>query len=127
MGSRAWDAYSAEAREHGRVSPRRERYRLASVIIFALIIAFAALIVVNVVHAQPAKLTNEQIVETIIQLSRHTYDATGHSCGCPYDHDQFGHSCNGRSSYSRSGGAEPKCYPKDVSTGEIETYRASHR
>jgi hypothetical protein len=32
---------------------------------------------------------------------------------CPYDTDRAGCSCGGRSAYSRPGGYEPLCYPKD--------------
>lgn len=77
--------------------------------------------------AQSAKLTDAQVVEKIIQGSRDDYYATGHPCACPYDRARNGSSCGGRSAYSRPGGAEPKCYPKDVSKTEIEAYRQSHR
>lgn len=76
--------------------------------------------------AQSAKLLEAQIVAKIIQASRNEYYATGHPCACPYDRSRNGSSCGARSAYSRPGGAEPKCYPKDVSRVEIEGYRQHH-
>jgi hypothetical protein len=34
-----------------------------------------------------------------------------------------GRACGGRSAYSRPGGASPLCYPGDVTTAMIESYR----
>ena len=75
--------------------------------------------------AQSAKLTDAQVAAKIIEDSRNGYFATGHPCACPYDRARNGSSCGGRSAYSRPGGAEPKCYPKDVSKSEIAAYRKS--
>ncbi|HEY4491948.1 MAG TPA: hypothetical protein VI958_08095, partial [Acidobacteriota bacterium] len=92
----------------------------------ALIVAFAAIILwANLVQAQPARLTDEQIVVKIIEASRNAYYATGHPCACPYDRARNGSSCGGRSAYSRPGGAQPKCYPKDISKSEIAAYQKS--
>lgn len=71
-------------------------------------------------------LTDTEIVKAIIQDSRSAYYATGHPCACPYDHARNGSSCGRRSAYSRPGGAEPLCYPKDVSKSAIEAYRRNH-
>jgi hypothetical protein len=75
--------------------------------------------------AQP--LTDPQIAAKIIQESRDDYYATGHPCACPEDRARDGSSCGRRSAYSRPGGAEPKCYPTDVTPAEIAAYRAGHR
>jgi hypothetical protein len=72
-------------------------------------------------------LTDQQIVDRIIQDSRNAYYATGHPCACPYDTARNSSACGARSAYSRPGGAEPKCYPKDVTKSEIEAYRAQQR
>jgi hypothetical protein len=72
-------------------------------------------------------LTDQQIAERIIQESRQEYYATGHPCACPDDLARNGSRCGGRSAYSRPGGAEPKCYPQDVTKVEIDAYRAQHR
>jgi len=69
-------------------------------------------------------LSDQQIVDRIIQDSRNSYYATGHPCACPYDHARNGSMCGGRSAYSRPGGAEPLCFPKDVTTAMIAVYRA---
>jgi hypothetical protein len=63
------------------------------------------------------------VAAKIIEASRNAYYATGHPCACPYDHARNGSVCGGRSAYSRPGGAEPKCYPKDISAAEIANYR----
>jgi hypothetical protein len=72
-------------------------------------------------------LTDQQIAEQIVQESRQAYYATGHPCACPEDLARNGSRCGGRSAYSRPGGAEPKCYPQDVTKAEIDAYRAQHR
>jgi hypothetical protein len=75
---------------------------------------------------KPVGLTDAQVAAQIIAASRNTYYATGHPCACPYDRARNGSSCGRRSAYSRPGGAEPKCYPQDVSKSEIERYRREH-
>jgi hypothetical protein len=71
--------------------------------------------------------TDEQIAAAIIQESQQAYYATGHPCACPEDLARNGSRCGLRSAYSRPGGAEPKCYPQDVTKAEIEAYRTQHR
>ena len=60
-------------------------------------------------------------------ISIAAYLATGHPCACPYNLARNGSQCGGRSAYSRPGGAEPLCYPKDVSDGMVTDWRRSHR
>jgi len=131
MGWRAWDAYDQEAKARWRALPRRERYSWRGLIALALIVALAVAIVWALTathsHAQSAKLADSEITERIIQESRNAYYATGHPCACPYDRARNGSSCGRRSAYSRPGGAEPKCYPKDVSKAEIDSYRRNYR
>lgn len=128
MGWRAWDAYERDAKDRWRALPWAERYNWRGIVGFALIVAVAAMILwANVAHAQSTKLTDAQVAAKVIQASRDDYYATGHPCACPYDRARNGSSCGGRSAYSRPGGAEPKCYPKDVSKSEIEAYRQNHR
>jgi TRAP-type C4-dicarboxylate transport system permease small subunit len=95
MGWRAWDAYEREARARVRALPWHQHYSHTGAIIFALIVAFILLVLFNVVHAQSAKLTNEQIIERVIQASQNTYYATGHPCARSYEHDRCGHACGG--------------------------------
>jgi hypothetical protein len=85
-----------------------------------------ALLVVGVIPAAGETLTGQQIAERIINDSRSAYYASGHPCACPDDHARNGSLCGGRSAYSRPGGAEPKCYPQDVTAADIAAYRAAH-
>ena len=89
-------------------------------------LSFAALVWPLAAIAQPApkpELTDQQIAETIVRESREAYYRTGHPCACPEDRARNGSRCGGRSAYSRPGGADPKCYPKDVTPAEIEVFR----
>jgi hypothetical protein len=61
------------------------------------------------------------IIARLIAASRASYPG---SCPCPYDTDRAGRSCGRRSAYSRPGGYEPLCYPKDVTLAMIEKERA---
>ena len=44
----------------------------------------------------------------------------------PYNSARNGSNCGARSAYSRPGGAEPLCYPKDVTSGMIVDWKQSH-
>jgi hypothetical protein len=68
-------------------------------------------------------LSAAAIAAIIVQASRDQYHATGRPCACPDDTARNGSSCGGRSAYSRPGGAEPLCYPTDVTPTMIEQYR----
>jgi hypothetical protein len=72
-------------------------------------------------------MTDAQVREAVIKDSIAAYLATGHPCACPYNLARNGSQCGGRSAYSRPGGAEPLCYPKDVSDGMVTDWRRSHR
>jgi hypothetical protein len=77
-----------------------------------------------------AALTAAAIAAIIVQASRAQYHAGGRPCACPDDTMRNGRACGGRSAYSRPGGASPLCYPSDVTTAMIESYRqraASHQ
>jgi hypothetical protein len=69
---------------------------------------------------QSIQLTDDQIRQQIIQQSISQYRG---SCPCPYSVARNGSSCGGRSAYSRAGGYQPKCYPKDVSAAEVNKVR----
>jgi hypothetical protein len=71
-------------------------------------------------------LSDAKVRDAIIQESIARYHATGHPCACPYNVARNGSQCGGRSAYSRPGGAEPLCYPKDVSDGMVADWRRSH-
>jgi hypothetical protein len=70
-----------------------------------------------------AVLTAAAIAAIIIKVSRDQYHAGGRPCACPDDRARNGSACGGRSAYSRPGGAAPLCYPSDVSSAMIESYR----
>jgi hypothetical protein len=70
-----------------------------------------------------AALTAAAIAAIIVQASRAQYHAGGRPCACPEDTMRNGRACGGRSAYSRPGGASPLCYPSDVTTAMIESYR----
>jgi hypothetical protein len=70
-----------------------------------------------------AVLTAAAIAAIIVQASRNEYYAAGHPCACPNDRARNGSACGARSAYSRPGGAAPLCYPTDVTTAMIESYR----
>lgn len=72
---------------------------------------------------QPKKLSDAQIKDILIKESIAAYSG---NCPCPYHRARNGSSCGRRSAYSRAGGAEPLCYPKDVSAQMVEEYRAAH-
>ncbi len=71
-------------------------------------------------------LSDAQIRQAIIQDSIARYQATGHPCPCPYNLARNGSRCGGRSGYSRLGGAEPFCFPQDVSEGMVADWRRAH-
>jgi hypothetical protein len=70
-----------------------------------------------------AALTAAAIAAIIIQASRAQYHAGGRPCACPDDTMRNGRACGERSAYSRPRGASPLCYPSDVTTAMIESYR----
>ena len=72
-------------------------------------------------RASSSQRTDAQIRQILIRQSISRYSG---SCPCPYNTDRGGRSCGGRSAYSRPGGASPLCYPRDVSDGAVEAYRA---
>ena len=84
------------------------------VLLFGLFVAGASF------AYQPSQFTDDQIRQQIIQQSIASYPG---SCPCPYSVARNGSSCGGRSAYSRAGGYQPKCYPKDVSDAEVQRYK----
>lgn len=88
------------------------------VLLFVLFVAGASF------AYQPSQFTDDQIRQQIIQQSIANYPG---SCPCPYSAARNGSSCGGRSAYSRAGGYQPKCYPKDVTSQDIERYKGTAR
>jgi hypothetical protein len=73
--------------------------------------------------APPAapNLSDQKLRQMVIDQSIAEYPG---SCPCPYNTDRAGRSCGRRSAYNRPGGYSPKCYPRDVSSEEVDRLRA---
>jgi hypothetical protein len=69
------------------------------------------------------RLSDSRIKSLLIQESIAEY---GGNCPCPYNSASNGSSCGRRSAYSRAGGAEPLCYPRDVTADMVQSYRDAH-
>lgn len=65
-------------------------------------------------------LTDGQIKKILIRESIENYPG---NCPCPYNHASNGSRCGRRSAYSRAGGYETLCYPKDVTPEMVRAYR----
>jgi len=70
-----------------------------------------------------ARMSDTQVRQAMIRESLASYPG---NCPCPYNADRAGHSCGRRSAYSRPGGYAPLCYPRDISKGQVESYRREH-
>src|SRR5258708_6515884 len=68
-------------------------------------------------------LTDAQVKRRMIQES---IDAYPGNCPCPYNTASNGSSCGRRSAWSRAGGAEPLCYPSDISLDMVAEYTPGH-
>lgn len=87
----------------------------------AVALAAASLLCLGNACAQgSAKKSDAQIKKALIAESRERYRG---SCPCPYDTDQRGRRCGGRSAYSRPGGASVLCYEEDVTQKMVDDYR----
>ncbi|KJZ03252.1 hypothetical protein TW73_08860 [Pseudoalteromonas piscicida] len=71
-------------------------------------------------QAEKNQLTDDQIKSLIIQESISNYSG---SCPCPYNLDRAGRKCGKRSAYSKPGGAEPICYPSQISERDVAAFR----
>lgn len=70
-------------------------------------------------------LTDAAIATLIIAGSIALYKARGRPCACPSDTMRNGQACGGRSAWSKAGGAKPLCFPTDITSEMISTYRAT--
>jgi hypothetical protein len=86
-------------------------------------IVVAALLLLACPALAREPLSDAQVRHAIIQDSIAWYQATGHPCACPYNPARNGKQCGRRSAYSRPGGAEPYCFPQDVSDGMVADWR----
>ena len=70
-------------------------------------------------------LTDAAIAALIIAGSIALYKARGRPCACPSDTMRNGRACGGRSAWSKAGGAQPLCFPTDITSEMISAYRAT--
>jgi hypothetical protein len=70
--------------------------------------------------AKNKPLSDAQVRQFLIDESIAAYSG---NCPCPYNTASNGSRCGRRSAYSRAGGDEPLCYPKDVSAEMVQAYR----
>jgi hypothetical protein len=74
-------------------------------------------------RADKPRVSDAQIRTILIEQSIAAYSG---NCPCPYSTARNGSRCGRRSAYSREGGAEPLCYPKDVSAAMVKEYREAN-
>jgi len=73
-------------------------------------------------YADNSSMSDEEIIQVIIYKSIATHRG---NCACPYNRTTNGSKCGRRSAYSRPGGYQPMCYPRDVPRDMIEEFRRS--
>ena len=71
-------------------------------------------------YADNSSMSDEEIIQVIIYKSIATHRG---NCACPYNRTTNGSKCGRRSAYSRPGGYQPMCYPRDVPREMIEEFR----
>jgi hypothetical protein len=67
-----------------------------------------------------SKISDSQIKQQIISESIASYPG---NCPCPYNVARNGSSCGRRSAYSKPGGYDPICYPRDITPSVVLDYR----
>lgn len=83
-------------------------------------ISFVLALCVFSVALAKGDLSDAQIKQLIIKESIASYPGT---CPCPYNVARNGSQCGRRSAYSKPGGYEPICYPRDVTQRMIQDFR----
>jgi hypothetical protein len=86
-------------------------------------LALGLLLFASASAAAKPPLSDARIKQILIDESIAAYSG---NCPCPYNTASNGSRCGRRSAYSRAGGEQPSCYPKDVSTEMVQAYRDSH-
>ncbi len=61
----------------------------------------------------------DKIIQEIIYNSISSYDG---KCACPYQRTSNGSRCGKRSAYSKPGGYEPLCFPKDITEDILNVF-----
>jgi hypothetical protein len=89
--------------------------------------ALVVLAILSAVRRSPASHhPTPRSAKTSSRKASRVISRRGTLAPAPYNHARNGSSCGARSAYSRPGGAEPLCYPKDVSDGMVETWKRAH-
>jgi hypothetical protein len=83
------------------------------------IIGIALSLIISFSFAK-GSLSDDQIKKQMIQQSIASYSG---SCPCPYNATRNGSSCGARSAYSKPGGYDPLCYPKDITPSMLNDYK----
>jgi hypothetical protein len=88
-----------------------------------VVLATTLILLSSLAISQTAALTDAQLRQRIIQQSLSSYSG---NCPCPFNVDRAGRRCGGRSAWSRAGGAQPVCYPDEISDEQVRQYRARY-
>jgi hypothetical protein len=78
------------------------------------------LVVSSFAYTDNSSMSDEEIIQVIIYKSIATHRG---NCACPYNRANNGSKCGRRSAYSRPGGYQPMCYPRDVPSEMVEEFR----
>ena len=81
-----------------------------------ILLLFAA----SFAYADNSSMSDEEIIQVIIYKSIATHRG---NCACPYNRTTNGSKCGRRSAYSRPGGYQPMCYPRDVPSEMVGEFR----
>jgi hypothetical protein len=88
---------------------------------YAVIAALFVLVHAPIVAGSSKRASDAEIRQRMIAESIEAYPGP---CACPYQRASNGSQCGRRSAYSRGGGYEPLCYPRDISDEMVKDYRA---
>ena len=66
------------------------------------------------------QMSDSQIKKQVISESIASYPG---NCPCPYSVARNGSNCGARSAYSKPGGYDPICYPRDVTPSMVQDYK----
>lgn len=83
-----------------------------------LLLTFIALLAFNAFADD--RISDAEIKQQIIRDSIASYPG---NCPCPYNVARNGSSCGARSAYSKPGGYDPICYPRDVTPEMVKDYK----
>jgi hypothetical protein len=88
---------------------------------YAVVAALLVLVQAPIVAGSSSRVSDAEIRQRMIAESIEGYPGR---CACPDQRASNGSQCGRRSAYSRGGGYEPLCYPRDISDEMVKDYRA---